>query len=128
MSVEMNARTAPGPVGSLAALPGLERRLVEHLRLWRDGRGAVAGLDALMEPIATFGRHPLRIGAPGDPGVSGDECVLARFVGLAAEGAREDAILIATLLVRADMALGLGRIAEALGHRLMRAALRPEGR
>ena len=50
----------------------------------------------------------------------GDECVLARLVALAAEGAREEAILISALLIRADMALELARLAMALGHLMLR--------
>ena len=49
------------------------------------------------------------------PCAGSDECVFARFVALAAEGAREEAVLIATLIVRADVALGLTALAESVG-------------
>ena len=39
---------------------------------------------------------------------------------LAAEGAREDAVLMAALMVRADLALGLALHAERIGLGLMR--------
>jgi hypothetical protein len=58
--------------------------------------------------------------APGCPCAGADECVFARFVALAAEGAREDAVLMAALMVRADLALGLALQAERIGLRLMR--------
>jgi hypothetical protein len=41
--------------------------------------------------------------------------VFARFVALSAAGAREDAVLIAALLVRAALALGLVTLAEPVG-------------
>ena len=46
--------------------------------------------------------------------------MFARFVALAAEGAREEAILMAALIVRADLALGLTALAEEIGLGLMR--------
>ena len=54
------------------------------------------------------------------PAPARDECVFARFVALAAEGAREDAVLMAALLVRADLALCLAGLAESIGLGLMR--------
>ena len=45
--------------------------------------------------------------------------------GLATEGAREDAVLMAALLVRPDIMLGLARDAEALGLTLSRNRGRP---
>ena len=52
---------------------------------------------------------------PDCPCAGADECVFARFVALAAEGAREDAVLMAALMVRADIALGLATLAESIG-------------
>jgi hypothetical protein len=125
MSLETTARTGSGPVSRLADLPGLERRVVVCARRWTAGRDvSERALDDLLGLFVAHGRRPLQVGPVGAPGVSGDECVLARFVALAAEGAREDAVLIATLLVRADLALGLARTAEAFGLSLMRSAAR----
>ncbi len=140
MSIEMNARTAPGPLSRLDDLPALERRVVVCARLWCEGPAgqatverdwgpcggvdlatqALDRLDELLGLCFAHGRRPLQIDGVRAEGVSGDECVLGRFVALAAEGKREEAILIATLLVRADLALGLARTAEALGLLLLR--------
>jgi hypothetical protein len=57
------------------------------------------------------------------PCVGGDEYALARFVALAAEGDREDAVLLAALLVRADVALCLAPLAEEVGLRVGRIGL-----
>lgn len=137
----MNARHAPGaaPVARVADLAPLERRVVLYARLWTEGRlgqaevwrdliaqhgpagatSAAGHLDALLREMLAFGRRPMQRHAPSCPCAGGDECVLARFVALAAEGAREDAILMASLMVRADMSMMLASIAEELGLSLM---------
>jgi hypothetical protein len=139
MSASVHAGAAP--VGRLAELPPLERQLIRWLRLWGEGpAGRAAAIDELAdrhgraatERVATrFGelllvtarhaRRPLHGHAPGCPCVGGDECVLARLVALAAEGAREEAILMAALIVRADLALPLATLAEEVGLGLLRA-------
>jgi hypothetical protein len=127
------------PVGYLAELPPLERRVIHCLRLWlrRAGRsrrhvaraggaawrrrpGLAADFGDLVRIMAGHSRRPLMGHAPGCPCAGADECVFARFVALAAEGAREDAVLMAALMVRADLALGLALQAERIGLRLMR--------
>ena len=138
----MTAPRHPGaaPVARFADLTPLERRTVRCLRLWcsgPEGRGVarrelaprhgeaaadrlVADMDALLLAMASGARRPLLGHAPDCPCAGGDECVFARFVALAAEGAREEAVLIATLIVRADLALCLVGLAEAVGLGLMR--------
>lgn len=138
----MSAHHAPGaaPVARLSDLTALEQRFVLYARLWSEGRlgqaevwrdlvdrdgpraasAATEQLDTLLREVMTHGRRPLQRHAASCPCAGGDECVLARFVALAAEGAREEAILMASLLVRADVSLELTRIAEALGLTLMR--------
>ncbi len=139
----MNAPSRhPGaaPVGQLAELPPLERRVIQCLRLWcdapdgpelmrnelirRHGRAAADRLAAdFAELILTTSRHarrPLMGHAPDCPCAGGDECIFARFVALAAEGAREEAVLMAALIVRADLALTLAGLAETIGLGLMR--------
>ncbi len=128
------------PVGRLAELPPLEREVIRCLRLWcagPEGPGAVSGALAarhgdaigrglaadfgeLVATMAGHSRRPLLGHAPGCPCAGADECVFARFVALAAEGAREDAVLMAALMARADLALTLTARAEAIGLRLMR--------
>jgi hypothetical protein len=127
------------PVGHLAELPPLERRLIRYLRLWsagpdgrelaldeldaRHGAGAArlaARFGELVLLIVRHARRPLLGHAPDCPCAGSDECVFARFVALAAEGAREEAILMAALMVRADLALELTARAEEVGLSLMR--------
>jgi hypothetical protein len=149
MSLEALFRTPPAPVRRLDELPELERRLVCAVRLWRDGpdgraelaaalaaragpavgRAAAARLGELMALTQGNRRLPLRVARVGAPGALGDECVLARLVSLAAEGAREEAVLLAALVARADRALDVARVAAAVGHLLTRrrAGARPEG-
>lgn len=124
------ARGAGGAaVGRLDDLPPLERMVVLCLRLWsagadlRGGQTACEGLDELIGTVVRHARRPLLCHAPDCPCAGADEAVLARFVALAAEGAREDAVLIATLLVRADLALGLAALAEQVGLGLTRGAV-----
>jgi hypothetical protein len=126
-------------VGRLDELPPIERRVVRCVRLWsggpheraalrrelgaHGGRGAAGlaeALDALLETTVRHARRPLLGHALDCPCAGSDECVFARFVALAAEGAREEAVLIAALLVRADVALGLANLAESVGLGLMR--------
>jgi hypothetical protein len=127
------------PVGRLAELPPLEREVIRCLRLWcagPEGPGAVshelvarhgeaghalaADLGELIAAMAGHSRRPLVGHAPGCPCAGADECVFARFVALAAEGAREEAVLMSALMVRADLALCLANRAEMVGLRLMR--------
>ncbi len=124
----------------MSDLSPLEQRLVLYIRLWSDGQQgqsdiwndlveglgpttaliALQNLESLLRHTVVHARRPLNRHAAHCPCVGGDECILARFVSLATEGAREDAILMATLIVRADVSLGLVRIAEELGLTLMR--------
>ncbi len=126
-------------IGKLSELPPLERRVVRCVRMWsggpqgktalreelarRHGRGAVSlagALDALLETTLRHARRPLMGHALDCPCAGSDECVFARFVSLAAEGAREEAVLIAALIVRADVALAITGLAETVGIGLMR--------
>lgn len=128
------------PVACLDALPDLERQVIRALRQWcagPGGPGAVADAFAsrlgepagrrlaaefgeLLGTVAGHARRPLLGHAPDCPCAGGDECVFARFVALAAEGSREEATLMAALIVRADLALCLVARAEAVGLGLMR--------
>ena len=128
------------PVGRLDDLPPLERQVIRCLRLWcsdPEGRSAVrrelashrgdaaadriaADFAELLQLTACHARRPLMGHALDCPCAGGDECVFARFVALAAEGAREEAVLMAALIVRADLALGLAGLAEGIGLGLMR--------
>jgi hypothetical protein len=126
-------------VGRLAELPPLERQVIRCVRLWSAGPGGqrtlqdelaprygpaaarlAADLGELLTATVRNARRPLMGHAVDCPCAGSDECVFARFVALAAEGAREEAVLIAALLVRADLALGLAALAERIGLGLMR--------
>jgi len=129
-----------GAVARLEELPPLERRVIRCLRLWCSGPEGVRSVrweiarstsgDAaeqlsrsfgeLLQLTAAHARRPLLGHALDCPCAGSDECVFARFVALAAEGAREEAVLIASLIVRTDVALCLAAVAEELGLGLMR--------
>ena len=128
------------PVGRLAELPPLERQVIRCMRLWcaapqapdrlrrelaaQRGAAAAEGIAAdfgdLMLAVARHARRPMLHHDPDCPCAGADECVFARFVALAAEGAREDAVLMAALMVRADIALPLATLAESIGLELVR--------
>lgn len=128
------------PVSRVAELPPLERLVIRCLRLWSLGAEGQSLLRAelavrhgplsaqrlseefgeLLRISVLHARRPLLGHALDCPCAGADECVFARFVSLAAEGAREDAILIAALLVRADLALALAARAEEIGLGMMR--------
>lgn len=134
------SRPGAAPVGVLADLPPLEQAVIRLLRLWVTGERGCAAIeehfsvsldcDAARHAALRFGqllrlftanaRRPAICHDIGCPCAGGDECVFARFVSLAAEGGRTDAILMATLLVRADVALGMASLAEDLGLTIVR--------
>ncbi|PWE31176.1 hypothetical protein DDZ14_14235 [Maritimibacter sp. 55A14] len=111
------------PVARLDALPPLEALLVRHLRLWCAGpehqaevwnalatalgpaaaRPCLNALERLIGLMTRCGRRPLMRHGTECVCVGSDEAVFARFVATAAEGAREDAMLIASLMMRPDM-------------------------
>lgn len=127
-------------VSRLSELPPLERQVIRCLRFWcagpagQDALGrelarrlgpaaaerVAAGLSELLHLTASHARRPLMGHVLDCPCAGGDECVFARFVALAAEGAREEAVLMASLIVRPDLALCLVRLAEDVGLGLMR--------
>lgn len=128
------------PIARLDGLPPLERQVIGCLRLWcagpegeravhwalaADGDAEAAARLArqfgeLLRLAAGTARRPLLGHAVDCPCAGSDECVFARFVSLAAEGAREEAVLIASLIVRADVAMCLTSLAEEVGLGLMR--------
>jgi hypothetical protein len=127
-------------VSRLSELPPLERQVIRCLRFWCSGpagQGALGrelaqrlgpdtaerlaeGIAELLHVTASHARRPLLGHALDCPCAGGDECVFARFVSLAAEGAREEAVLMASLIVRPDLALCLAGLAEDVGLGLMR--------
>ncbi len=132
------------PVGTMQELGPVEAGAVLYLRLWCDGAaaqgqarrdfvtafGAAEGvavadsLDTLCTLCARHGRRPLMRHGVTCACLGGDESSFANFILTASEGDREDAMWIATTLVRADMAPALVALAERFGLALKRMALR----
>ena len=138
------------PVGFVAELDGVEAASVIYLRLWCDGpeaqasvrsdfasslgpaegRQACASFEDLCALCAQHGRRPLMRHSLNCKCLGADEACFANFIACAATGDREDAMLIATLLVRPDVAPLITALAADFGHALMRmnlASVRDQG-
>lgn len=128
------------PVGRIADLDGLAAASVIYLRLWCDGPDAQSSVRSDLESglgharggralkafmdlcslCATHARRPLMTHAATCKCLGSDEACFANFIATAAMGEREDAMLIATLLVRVDVAPLVTALATDFGHALMR--------
>ncbi|SFA97333.1 hypothetical protein SAMN05421688_1996 [Poseidonocella pacifica] len=126
------------PVGSMDALPEAEARMIRYLRQWFSGPDAKAmmwndlatrlGPDRAREGLRQFeallhlaldhGRRPLMRHGLECACVGADEAVFAQFIETARAGEREDAGLLAMLLLRSDIALVAVTLAEEVGHLL----------
>jgi len=135
------------PVGYVTELNGIEAASVIYLRLWCDGpdaqaqvwndfaaglgpdlgRSALKSFEQLCDLCARHGRRPLMRHSVQCKCLGSDESCFANFVATAAEGAREDAMLIATLLVRADVAPLVASCAADFGLALKRMQLGAPG-
>ena len=122
-------------VGHLQDYDGLTAAAVIYLRMWCDGaqtqagvmndlidtlgttRGhsAIAALAELCSMCVRHGRRPLCRHGLKCRCVGADEASFAHFVSTAATGEREDAMMIAILLVRPDMAPALTSLATDFG-------------
>ena len=137
--------TGQMPVDQMTQMDGLNRLTVAALRAWNAGGAlrahallcerlaepmALAAFEALHDLTEVLGPHirrPLRCHAPQCACVGLDEAAFARFVEEAALGEREDALLLASILVQARAILPLTDAAARLGlclHRAARAASR----
>ncbi|WP_435140474.1 hypothetical protein [Pseudopelagicola sp. nBUS_19] len=123
------------PVGYLAELGPIEAGAVRYFRLWCDGpdaqtkvwndfaaalgthkgRKALKSFEALIDLCILHGRRPLIRHHLDCKCLGADESCFANFVGYASEGEREDALLIATTIVRPDMAPPLVALAQEFG-------------
>lgn len=130
------------PVGLLAELGPVETYAVQCLRYWHSGpderarvcaelheflgpehgRVAIEALEQICELCVCHGRRPLMRHQVACKCLGADEACFANFIGAAAEGAREDAMLLASLIVRPDFAPCLAGLAEQLGLALMQIA------
>ncbi|WP_270732357.1 hypothetical protein [Shimia sp. Alg240-R146] len=122
-------------VGWLADLPAAERMAVRCLRaIGRDaasdtqltadlalalgparGHSTKAVLNELMQVAQYYGRRPLCRHADTCDCLDADEAVFAALVGYALNSAQEDATLMASLLVRPDMAQCFAGLATEFG-------------
>ncbi len=138
-----NQNRGSAPVGFIAELDDIEAASVIYLRLWCDGPAAQAqvwndfasslGSDQGRKALRSFedlfslctrhGRRPLVRHSVDCKCLGADESCFANFIATAATGEREDAMLIATLLVRPDVAPLIASLAADVGRALMRMQL-----
>ena len=134
------------PVGYVTELGPVEAGAVFYLRLWCDGpdaqaqvwndfatalgpeggRKALKAFECLCELCVRHGRRPLMRHHVTCKCLGADESCFANFIGYASEGEREDALLIATTLVRPDMAPSLVGLAQDFGLALRRMAIKAD--
>lgn len=127
-------------VGRLADLDPVEAGAVMYLRMWSQGesgradvasdfcialgsdygRAVMLTLDRLCSLCATHCRRPLIRHGMGCACLGADENCFAQMVAAASEGAREDAMMMASLIVRPDFAPALASLSEELGLTLRR--------
>ena len=143
----MNAMTSHrggAPVGYVTELGPVEAGAVLYLRLWCDGpdtqaqvwndfatalgpengRKAVRSFERLCDLYVRHGRRPFMRHQVTCRCLGADESCFANFIGYASEGEREDAFLIATTIVRPDMAPSLVGLAQEFGLALRRMAIK----
>lgn len=136
-------RRGGAPVGYLSDLGAVEAGAVIYLRLWNDGpgararvagdftscfgpehgRAALAALEQICDLCARHARRPILRHDVTCRCLGSDEACFANFIAAAAHGDREDAMLIATLMVRPDLAPSLAALAETFGLALKRMSL-----
>ncbi len=130
-------------VGYVTELDAVGAGAVLYMRLWFDGpeaqaqvwrdfsshlgpdggRAALRSLENLCSLCAQHGRRPLMRHQVQCRCLGGDEACFAQFVGAASDGDREDAMMLAMTMFRADMAPCLVGLAEQFGLALKRMAL-----
>lgn len=131
------------PVGFIDDLDSIETASVIYFRLWSDGpeaqaqvwsdlatglgvehgRQALQSFEMLCSLCARHGRRPLMRHSIHCKFIGADESCFASFIATAATGQREDAMLIATLLVRPDVAPLVSSLAADFGLALARMRL-----
>ncbi|MEM9267882.1 MAG: hypothetical protein AAGA78_02965 [Pseudomonadota bacterium] len=144
----MTPQRGSAPVGYVTELDPVESRAVLYLRLWCDGpgsqakvwnematqlgpkrgRAALKAFERLCNLCVQHGRRPLVRHHVACKCVGADESCFANFIGYASEGQQEDALLIATTIVRPDMAPSLVRLAQEFGLALRQMSSTPKHR
>ncbi|WP_425037469.1 hypothetical protein [Primorskyibacter sp. S187A] len=122
-------------VGVVSDLDSIEAASVIYLRLWFDGpdaqakvwndfaaslgsdqgRVALRSFETLCSLCARHGRRPLMRHSVQCACVGADEACFAHFIATAATGEREDAMLLASLIVRADVTPLVASLATDVG-------------
>ncbi|WP_422075507.1 hypothetical protein [Tranquillimonas rosea] len=140
MSVEGGDARGARSVASFDSLPKDEAMFIRYLRLWcagadeqsevwndiaarlgpARGRQALSTFEDLVGLVLRHARRPIMLHGLTCSCVGADEAVLAHLVTLATSGEREDAMLIATLLVRADVSPLVTSLAQSFGLALHR--------
>lgn len=116
------------PVGQIADLPAHEAAAVMALRRWSGsptvnrgaGREAEFFLGQIFETLQHFGRRSLMRHHVGCNCLGADEACFAQLIGSANDGDREDTMMIACLLVRADAAPIVADLAQMAALHLRR--------
>ncbi len=131
-------------VSSVEVMAAPEAFLISCLRLWCDSRagpsdvherlaehmgpaqGAIcySAMEDMFSVLFRHSRRRLIRHGRSCKCVGADEAILAHFVTTAATGAREDAMLLASLLVEPTMMMSLAESASQVGLHLRRAELR----
>lgn len=129
-------------IGQLADLPPIEALSVCLLRSWCDGhrdrinrdfanalgpdaaRRAAATLAEICTLCARQGRRPLMRHGMTCSCLGADEACFATLIAAGADGQREDAMMLAALIVRVEMAPLLANLAIDFGMSLRRFCLR----
>ena len=123
------------PVGYLEEFGGLEASAILYMRQWcaggsslervredfiallgpKRGEAALLQLGSLIGNIYEHGRRPMMRHQETCRCVGGDEAAFANMIASAVEQDREDAMLLATLFMRADMAMLTVALAQEFG-------------
>lgn len=137
---EEKRRRGGAPVGLVTELPEVEMGAVLYLRLWcdgpeaqaqvwndfasglgaRHGRSALKAFERLCSMAVDHGRRPLMRHQITCRCLGADEAAFANLIGAAAEGERDDAMILASIIVRPDLALSVAALAEEFGLALKR--------
>ena len=132
------------PVAFLAELDGIAAASIIYLRMWHNGpesqadvwrdlssslgadhgRKALKAFETLCSLCSQHGRRQLMLHAITCKCIGSDESCFANFIATAATGEHEDAMLIATLLVRPDIGPIITSLAVDFGLALMLMNLR----
>ena len=133
------------PVGYLSQLGPVEAGAVLYLRLWcsgsrsqaqakddftkslgiKHGNHAFESFIALLNLYSGQARRPLMHHDLHCKFLGADEACFSNFIGYASDGAREDAFLLASTIVRPDLAPSLINLAVEFGMALRRMAYTP---